>query len=95
MESVYEYLSTWFHDHRSERVVCQGRASFVEEFIDKDEFPKLFGGYALSEDENGRDYLGVWGSRICKRFRRVLRERGACFQVSSDAPKLRLKVRTP
>jgi hypothetical protein len=95
MEPIYEYLSSWFHDGRAERVVCQGRASFVEEFISRDEFPALFGGYALSEDRRGQDYLGVWGSRICKRFRRVLRERGASFQVSSDAPKLRLKVRTP
>jgi hypothetical protein len=95
MEPLYEYLSTWFHDGRSERVVCQGRASFVEQFIPKEEFSPLFGGYALSEDQSGQDYLGVWGSRVSKRFRRVLRERGASFEVCSDPPKLRLKVSTP
>ncbi len=95
MEPLYEYLSAWFHDGRSERVVCQGRASFVEEFISREEFQALFGGYALSEDQSGCDYIGVWGSRVCKRFRRVLRERGASFQVRSEPPELRLKVRTP
>ncbi len=77
METLYEYVSAWFHDGRSERVVCQGRASFVEEFISREELSAVFGGYALSKGQSGRDYLGVWGSRVCKRFRSVLRERGA------------------
>lgn len=93
MEKLYEFSWDWHTaDGRSERLVCQGRRKFVEQFIPKAEFASLFGGYILSEGRFGTEFLGVWSRKMCKRFRRILRERGAEFSLSTDAPKLRVKV---
>ena len=92
MEQLYEYMSQWYSDGRSEHPVCQGRRAFVEQFISRLEFADLFGGYALSEDVFEEEYLGVWGHRVCQRFRRIMRYRGADFLLNPTPPKLRLKV---
>lgn len=92
MEKLYEFSWDWHADGRSERLVCQGRRKFVERFIPKAEFASLFGGYVLSESRLGTEFLGVWSRRMCQRFRRILRERGAEFSLSADAPNLRVKV---
>jgi hypothetical protein len=94
MEQLYEFMDCWHSDGRSGHPVCQGRRLFVEQFIPKLEFGELFGGYVLSEDSAGGEFLGVWSRRTCQKFRRILRERGARFTVSSDIPKLRVKVRS-
>lgn len=91
-ERLIQFRAQWFSDGRSERVVCQGRAAFVRRFIPQSEFIELFGGYVLSADPSGEEYLGVWSTRMCSRFRRILRERGAEFEVSRDRLPLRLKV---
>jgi hypothetical protein len=85
-------MSDWYSDGRSEHSVCQGRRSFIEEFIPQREFSELFGGYVLSEDSSGEEFLGVWSRRTGQRFRRILRERGAQFTISTDVPALRVKV---
>jgi len=92
MEKIYDFMSRWYSDGRSEHPVCQGRRSFVEQFIPKREFSELFGGYVLSEDSSGEEFLGVWSRRTGQRFRRILRERGAQFTISRDVPALRVKV---
>jgi hypothetical protein len=92
MEHLYQFTSRWYTDGRSEHPVCQGRAAFVREFIPEREFMSLFGGFVLSADSSGEEYLGVWSRRMCSRFRRVLRERGAQFEVRTDPPHLRLKI---
>ena len=92
MEKLYEFSCSWHADGRSERLVCQGRRKFIERFILKAEFASLFGGYILSEGRFGTEYLGVWSRRTCQRFRRILRERGAEFGLSTEPPKLRIKV---
>jgi len=91
MEHLYEFMSGWYSNGRSEHPVCQGRRAFVEKFIPRREFMELFGGYALSADSSNEEYLGVWSRRMCQRFRRLLRERGAQFEISKELPNLRLK----
>lgn len=91
MEQLYEFMSRWYSDGRSERTVCQARCAFVEKYIARREFAKLFGGYVLSANSSGEEYLGVWSRRKGQRFRRVLRERGAQFMISRESPNLRLK----
>jgi hypothetical protein len=92
MDYIYEFMSNWYSDGRSEHPVCQGRRVFVERFIPLAEFDGLFGGYVLSADSSDEEYLGVWSRRMCSRFRRLLRERGAQFETCKEPPKLRLKV---
>lgn len=91
-EELVQYRSSWFSDGRSERLVCQGRSSFIGQFFNKDELMALFGGFCLSEDAAGEEYLGVWGRRRCSHFRRLLRERGADFVLVPREPELRLRV---
>ena len=92
MEKIYDFMSDWYSDGRPEHPVCQGRRSFIEQFIPQREFSELFGGYVLSEDSTGEEFLGVWSRRTGQRFRRILRERGAQFTISADVPALRVKV---
>ncbi len=62
MEKFYEHESNFYTDGRSEKFVCQGRKSFIENFIVQKELSKLFGGFILSEDvESGEEFIGVWG----------------------------------
>ena len=92
VEQLYEFTSNWYRDGRSERTTCQGRRSFVQGFIPLREFADLFGGHVLSEDSSEQQFLGVWGRRKCQLFRRILRERGAQFDLRREMPKLRLRI---
>ena len=70
-------------------MLCDGETSFVEQqFMALDDSILWFGGWiAMTDDDTGRAYLGVWGKRNAKRFRRMLRERGALFMlVRGDQP---------
>jgi hypothetical protein len=91
MELLYEYESTFYTDGRSEKVVCQGRKSFVENFIVQEEFYELFGGFILSDNiESSEEFIGVWGKRKCQKFRQILRERSAEFElIRSQTPEFR------
>ena len=91
MEQIYVYMSG-YSGGRAEHPICLGRRPFVERFIPLQEIGGLFGGYLLCADASEVEYLGVWSHRICQRFRRILRERGAQFEVSTKPPKLRLKM---
>ena len=72
---VYEY-------RKGATVYCDAERVFVENLIKLDEFALLFGGWMLSEgSQNGLRYLGVWGHRNARRFRRLLRERGAQISI--------------
>ncbi len=95
MENVYDFRSDWYSDGRSERVVCVGRRSFIEQFIPHREFSELFGGYVLLVDSSGEEFLGVWARRKGQRFRHILRLRGAQFVMSTDIPPLRRIVTSP
>jgi hypothetical protein len=92
-QSVHEYRANWYSDGRSDRIVTQGDAKFVERYIPQNEFPKLFGGFIRSRSpDGGREFLGVWGRREGSRFRRLLRERGATFEIRRTPPLVRPKI---
>lgn len=72
-------------------LTIRGARDAVERFIPLKEFDALFGGRALwrapsqpTPDMPG-EALGVWSRRTCKRFRRILRERGAAIEVRHEA----------
>jgi len=81
---VYEYRIPLF----GEVVFCDGETSFIERYMHLDDFILPLGGWiALTDDVTGKAYLGVWGSRNARRFRRMLRERGANITtVRGDQP---------
>ena len=71
-------------------LTIRGARDAVERFIPLQEFEALFGGWALwsapttPTTELPGEALGVWSRRNCKRFRRVLRERGATLEVRRE-----------
>ncbi|HWR54044.1 MAG TPA: hypothetical protein VN428_23240 [Bryobacteraceae bacterium] len=77
-EKIFEYRSSLF----GSAVLCDGETSFVEQYLKPDDFILPFGGWiALTDKVTGKTYLGVWGKRHARRFRRLLRERGASFTL--------------
>jgi hypothetical protein len=87
MNSLFTFRAPLFGEKRSAPVVIKGSRQWVEGFIPLREFAELFGGYALwrpSERKTNEilgEALGVWGHRNVSKLRRILRERGAVFQV--------------
>ena len=71
----------------SPALTVRGARDAIERFIPLDDFQPLFGGYALwrapsrPTPEIPGEALGVWGRRTCRRFRRILRERGASVEI--------------
>jgi hypothetical protein len=82
---------------RTPAVTLRGPRDGIEQFIPLDEFESRFGGYALWQTADRPiadlpgEALGVWGRRVCKRFRRILRERGATLEIRREpGPEQRL-----
>src|SRR4051794_13376878 len=75
---------------RSTPVVIKGSRLWMEQYIRLEEFGGLFGGYVLWREASVKskeipgEALGVWGRRNVSRLRRILRERGAVFQVIEE-----------
>ena len=71
-------------------LTVRGARDAVERFIPLKEFETLFGGWMLwgapsrPTPEMPGEALGVWRRRTCKRFRRLLRERGATVVVRRE-----------
>jgi hypothetical protein len=71
-------------------LTIRGPRDAVERFIPLKDFETLFGGWAVwaaparPTPEMPGEALGVWSRRTCKRFRRVLRERGAAIDVRRE-----------
>ena len=85
-----------FRAEQSLRTVCVAPQSAVERILAKDELIAEFGGcITYIDDDAGAEYLGVWGTRNAKRFRAILRARGAELTVNRHRPpNIRLKART-
>ena len=80
-QAVFEYRNPAF----GATVLCDAETSFVEQFVALDDFILPFGGWiAMTDNDTGKAYLGVWGKRNAKRFRRMLRDRGAHFLLVRD-----------
>jgi hypothetical protein len=71
--------------------VAVAERSFVRRFFTLKEMEQEFGGYlhGLSPEHS---YLGVWSTRTCSRFRRLLRERGAEFNIVHELPHHEFRV---
>jgi len=74
---------------RSIPAVVKGDRAWIERFIPVAEFEELFGGYITwRPTEEMGETIGVWGKRNVSRLRRILRERGAEFDVvDNEGPK--------
>lgn len=96
---LHEYQDVLFRNGRSPSVILQGARDFIEHYISEDELCLIFGGYIIScTGRPEQQFLGIWGIRKASRFRRLLRERGALFEVEHhDAPPFTPKIisRTP
>jgi hypothetical protein len=85
MDALYEYMLDW--SKGSKRRHIDGERSFIERYIRRDEFEALFGGEMLLADPSGKsEFIGVWGRKAIRDFKRTLRERGAGSQCSLQTP---------
>jgi hypothetical protein len=79
---LYVFEAALLGDTRSTPAVIKGELQWVEQFIPIVDFEVLFGGYiAWHPTEEIGPTIGVWGKRNISRFRRILKERGASFEV--------------
>ncbi|CAN5504558.1 hypothetical protein BH10ACI2_BH10ACI2_09740 [soil metagenome] len=79
---VYTFKAPLLGYTRSVTAVAKSELGWVAQFIPVAEFQELFGGYITwrPTDEIG-ETIGVWGKRNVSRFRRILLERGAEFDI--------------
>jgi hypothetical protein len=97
VQQLFQFPATWISEQRSIPLVIKGDRKWIEQFISVDELGEIFGGYATwrppdepTEMMRGEG-LGVWGKRNISKFRRILRERGAEFEViDGEGPKQRI-----
>ena len=88
---LYTFEAPILGSERSFPAVIKGEIDWIAQLIPIAEFQELFGGYITwhPTDEIG-ETIGVWGKRNVSRFRRILRERGAVFEVvDNEGPKQR------
>ncbi len=80
--TLYKFETPVLGYKRSVPTVIKGEIHWIVQFIPASEFEELFGGYITwhPTDEIG-ETIGVWGKRNVSRFRRILRERKAEFDV--------------
>ena len=89
MNKLYEYKKRLPHTPHGrgteETHIIDGERDFVDSYIARDEFSKLFGGFLITENKGDPpglfQYRGVWGKDKVRKFKRALRERGAEFEV--------------
>lgn len=90
MQKLFQFQVNWISAARSIPYAIKGDRIWIEQYIKADEFIDLFGGYAtwrppdIPTEMMSGEALGVWGNRNISRFRRILRERGAEFEVVND-----------
>ena len=89
--TVYEFSEAAFVVGSDPRV-CIAKLSDLRPYITLREINRAFSGYASYRQAPWmRRYVGVWGRKNCKRFRRFLRERGAEVVLHRERPdRLRL-----
>lgn len=99
VQQLYHFHASRNCDTPSSPTFIKGSREWVERYIPMSDFFDLFGGYVTwrppetpSEQMIGEG-LGVWGKRNVSRLRRMLRERGAEFEViNGEGPKQQLLV---
>jgi hypothetical protein len=101
LNTLFIFQAHLFGADRSPVVVIKGDRQWIERYIPLEEFPVLFGGYILWREPEERspdmlgEALGVWSRRKTSKLRRILRERGAIFNViEGEGPSQALAIRS-
>jgi hypothetical protein len=83
---VYEFPETAFVVG-SDPLVCVAKLGDVRAYMKLAEIDRAFSGYASYRQAPWmKRYVGVWGRKNCRRFRRFLRERGADIALHRKRP---------
>lgn len=82
---VHEFMCSLGAGPLSDCHVSVVRWSHLQPHFSRLDMAALFGGY-LQGASPEHIYLGVWGRRLCSRFRRLLRERGISVVRVMGAP---------
>jgi hypothetical protein len=82
---LFQFMAR-FAARGSQRMVCIGLLTSVTEVLGQSEMDELFGGWIIYTTPEMDAYLGVWGERKVKKFRRILRERGASISLERSKP---------
>lgn len=87
MNKLYQYQKKLPHTPhgrgKEETQIVDAERSFVDSYISREEFAELFGGFLITEDREDPPglYRGVWGKDKVRKFKQVLQERGAEFEI--------------
>jgi hypothetical protein len=87
LSQLFIFQTHLLGDKRSAPIVIKGNREWIELYIPFHEFTQIFGGYVLWRKASKPskiipgEALGVWGKRNVSKLRRILRERGANFEV--------------
>lgn len=89
MEKLYLYKKRLPHTPHGRgleaSLVVDGKQAFVASFFSMDDMAHLFGGFIVCCDERefgvSKTYIGVWGKDKVRKFIRLLRARGADFEI--------------
>ena len=84
---LYQYRDKWDCQATPARYIICGKKSFITKYIKKKEFADLFGGHVIWIVKNDKRFIsyhfsiGIYGKRNIGRFKRILKERGAYFNI--------------
>jgi hypothetical protein len=90
VQNLFRFQTALLGNKRSAPVIIKGSREWIERYMTLTEFEEIFGGYILyrppdiPSDIMEGEGLGVWGKRNVSRLTRILRERGAEFEVVED-----------
>lgn len=84
MVDFFQFLDP---ESRWQTLVCVGPNIAVCAIYDELSFVRTFGRYCIYRDTaTDQIYLGVWGTRLASRFRRLMREGEIEFQLRKMMP---------
>jgi hypothetical protein len=100
LASLFCFQTHLLGNKRSAPIVIKGSREWIEQYIPFQEFTEIFAGYLLWREPQKAskmmpgEALGVWGRRNVSKLRRILRERGANFEVlEEEGPSQQLAIR--
>lgn len=101
LNKVYEYKKklplTPHWRGTQETHIADAEKDYVLGFISIEEFGELFGGYLKCfenpETTETPNFIGVWGKDKTAKFKRILQERGAKFEICKiDGEQRRISI---
>lgn len=98
--TLFQFRPVWNTRWRSQPLAIKAPKSWADRYIPEAEFRAIFGGRIVwrepikQTDVMPGEAVGVWGRRKVAKFKRILRERGAEFEVvCGEGPAQSLKFR--